>query len=196
MNRVLELVQGRNLILDGALSQGQKNFVPYLNFNGTTNGSHVRAREYRGLNGFTFGGWFQTGAAAGTLGSVWYAAANQTWRLYFTGTKPTFGVSGTGANEILAQHPVTVALNTWYFIAGRYNPSTEVALWVNATKTVNTTAVPASLYLTGTIDFCIGSTHTGINLLTGKAAMLFFCNAIVPDIYLTSLYNLGKSVFN
>lgn len=196
MNRIMESIQGRNLVLEGALSVGQQGLTPYVNFNGTTNYAHLLANEYKGLAGFTVGGWFQSAAAAGTFMSTWLAAANQTWRLYITGTKPTLGVSGTGANELTAQNANTISLNTWYFIAGRYNPSTELALWVNDVKTTNVTAIPASAFNTTTVDFVIGATHGGANFLSGKAALCFFSNAVIADVYLLSLYQMGRALFN
>lgn len=195
MNRVMETIQQRNLVMEGTVSQGQQGLLSYLNFNGTTNYAHIVANEYKGLTGLTVGGWFQSGAAAGTFASVWLAAANQSWRLYITGTKPTFGLSGTGADEKIAQNPTVITLNKWYFIAARFTPGAEIAIWVNSVKTVNTTAIPASAFDSGSTQFCIGSTHGGGNLLTGKVSSVFLCSIAIPDLYLTNLYQLQKGIF-
>jgi len=55
-------------------------------------------------------------------------------------------VSGTGL----------VSIGTWYHLAGTYNPSTSINVYINAAVTTNTTSIPASIF-DSTEPFKIGN---------------------------------------
>ena len=71
-----------------------------------------------------------------------------------------------------------------------------VAIWVNDTKNVNTVGVPVSLFVTDQPSFVIGGDNLASALLECKISMFFFCDAVLADVYLTTLYSLGRAMFN
>lgn len=100
------------------------------------------------MRGMTLGGWWMIdslpasqGGLAGKFGVITdygYALV-----VHSSGTIQMI-ISSTGSNIISATSPVA-ATGQWLFLAGRFTPSTELAAFVNGDKTVNTTAIPASI---------------------------------------------------
>lgn len=169
--------------------------MPYLQYNGINNYSYCPAYDYTGVNGFTLGCWCYSNGFSGPIASVFKDPGNRVWRLDAGYGNPLIAVSANGTTEVDATSPVTVASNTWFFIAARYNPGIELALWVNGTKTVNTTSIPALLFVTTVPYFVIGSESTFSTLLEMRISSFFFSRGVLNDVYLTSLYLTGKALF-
>lgn len=191
-NRILDTLRGYNLDLAGTPDQGRFGVAPYVGFNGSTNYASRPSGSLKGLSGFTAGGWFQA-TSNDTLMGVWQTS-NQVWRLHINTLAPTFYVSGSGADNYQVAHPANIDAATWYFIAGRYTPSTEIAIWVNGTKTTYGTGIPAALY-NSAAQFVIGGAHGGANLLTGKASLCWMSHEVLDDAYLTMLFEMGRHLF-
>lgn len=192
-NRIIDIARGHDIIHNGAVDQGSYGMAPYVAYNGSANYSTRSAGALKGLNGFTVGGWFQMTSGDFLVG-VWQTAANQVWRLFVNSSAPTFYVSSTGANSFsVAAGNITAG--QWYFIAARYTPSTELAIWLNATKTVNTTSIPASLYDSASANFSVGGDHGGSNLLTGKVSMLWMTHEPLADNHLTLLFQMSRHLY-
>jgi len=146
------------------------------------------------IRGLTIGGWFMIDATSGSqrgLASKDGAAADRGYGLFASSTEDIgFFASGTGAALHTAQGG-PVGLGTWFFAAGRFIPSTEVAVIVNADKTVNTTAISASQFAS-TQAFEVGRFGAGdFTILHGKTRDLFICasalsDALIEEIRVTS----------
>ena len=196
MALLIDSIQARHLFHAGALIMGNVGLVPYVNYDGLGNFSYTSQGMYAGWNGFTLGCWVNFAGPTGYLASVYEAPNDKVWRLDTGFGNPTFAVSGDGANDVEVSSSITYAANTWYFVAARYNPSTEIAIWVNDTKNVNAVGVPASLFVTDVPSFVIGGDNLASALLECKISMFFFCDAVLADVYLTTLYSLGRAMFN
>lgn len=192
-NRIIDIARGHDIIHNGTVDQGSYGMAPYIAYNGSSNYSQRVAGALKGLSGFTVGGWFQM-TGSDTLMAVWSPSLNQVWRLYVNGSAPTFYVSSTGANSFSVA-AANITAGQWYFVAARYTPSTELAIWLNDTKTTNTTSVPASLYDSTSAAFTIGSDHGGSNLLTGKASLCWMSHEPLADNHLTLLFQMSRHLY-
>jgi hypothetical protein len=91
-----------------------------------------------------------------------------------------FILSANGSNLFSVESAV-VALGQWYFLAGRFIPSTEVAVFANGDKTVNTTAIPSSINSSAQ-DFEVGRYLNDNNRIQhAKARDVFICAAALSD---------------
>jgi hypothetical protein len=82
--------------------------------------------------------------------------------------------------------------NSWGWIVGRFTPGTELAIWVNETKTVNTTTIPASIF-SGTSPFHIGNGDG--NALDGAVSLQFLCASALSDAVINSLFHQTRAMF-
>lgn len=153
--------------------------------------------------GLTIGCWLyvNTLQTSGIMGK-WNTTGDQrSYLLELTATALRFQISlsGTAASVVTVTSTVAPATGQWYFICGRFRPGSEMVIWVNATKTINTTAIPASAF-SSTADFVIGS-HSGGNYLSGRVALPFLCRAALYDVngtdaMVNTLYSLSRPLFN
>lgn len=205
--------QARTLTLTaGGSSAVLNDLIGYFDFNGTT-GYQSRADE-AGLEfsgNLTFGGWFRADALTAimqVIGKSDVTLANDSYRLSWRGDLSgdpvqfsisdgvavvTAGQSGTG-DEI-------TVVDQWYFIAGRFTSSTEVALFISdgaaptLSKYVNTTSVPAAV-VNGTSAFRIGASGAASRFLDGGACLCFLCARNLADSYLEMLYQRSRVLFS
>jgi hypothetical protein len=102
-------------------------------------------------------------------------------------------VSDDGTTKTLVNSPALSTL-AWYFLAERFTPSTELAIFKNDVKTANSTSVVASIY-NSTAPFEIARrtvAGTQANLI---ASMCFVCSAALPDVLLKRFYRLSRGFF-
>ena len=113
--------------------------------------------------------------------SKWGGASDRAYGLRYLVTEAfDFSVSGTGSTLITATGSV-LGTGVWRFIVGRFTPSTEVALFVDGEKTINTTAVPASIF-NSTQAFEIGRfAANNSTVFNGKTRDIFICAAALSD---------------
>lgn len=136
------------------------------------------------LRGLTLGGWFMIDASGvGDRGLVSKdgVTPNRGYGL-FTGSADTIGfyMSNTGAALLVATGPA-VTLGQWHFVVGRFTPSAEVAVIVDGNKTVNVTAIPASVFVS-TQAFEVGRfTNDNSTIVHGKVRDLFICATALSD---------------
>jgi len=136
------------------------------------------------LRGLTIGGWFMidgTPAIDGGLiskeGIVGNAGYALVWR---TSNAPTFTVSSTGSDAFTATGPVSTQAQ-WHFLAGRFTPSTEVAVFQDGNKAVNTASIPASLNAS-TQNLEVGRrSNNNASIIHGKARDTFVCAVALSD---------------
>lgn len=196
MALILDTIQARHLFHAGSLLMGNHGIVPYIQYDGLGNFSYTSQGMYAGWNGFTLGCWINFVGPTGYIASVWDAPTDKVWRLDTGFGQPEFAVTDDGSTEVVVASSVTYSADTWYFMAARYNPSTELAIWVNDVKDTNVVGIPASLFVTSVPSFVIAGDNTASALLECKISMFFFCDSILADVYLLSLYHMGSKMFN
>lgn len=206
--------QGRTLTYTGNPTIKMYNFVvPYYVLDGT--GDYFSRADEAGLDvlgsesymatayrGLTLGGWFRwsgVSVAAGDTGLVtkYNATGNQrSYALYTNGTdsEARFIISTDGTATKEVDSTVVLAQDIWYFIVGRYDPSTEIMVSVNGSSNTNTVSIPATLF-NATAQFDIGAVGTsGIN--NCDWALAFLCASYVSNELITKLFNMSRSLFN
>lgn len=185
------------------------NLVPYWNYDGTGD-YHARPDEVgldilgtetsiaAALRGLTMGGWF------------WFDNLSRQewvmdkWSLNAAGT--SYGVRKSTADLLaffitdgVTQQSVStaaVAAARWNFCVFRFDPSTEIAAFLNGTKTMFTTAVDASLANSAS-QFGIGAAlNPAAEFLDGRCALAFLCGAILSDNLLDHLYTGSRVLFD
>lgn len=137
-----------------------------------------------GIRGLTVGGWFKIDSTPGTTSGLISKDAPSPERgfaIHWSTTDfPTFSVSGDGLTVLNIGGTIR-SLNTWYFIAGRFTPGAEIALFVNSSKITNTTSIPASVNVS-TQDFEIGRFYNdNTRVIEARARDIFICASALPD---------------
>ena len=195
--------EGRTLTNNGTtLRSLLNNIVPYATLNGST--QYFSRADEAGLRitgSLSLGGWyyFTSLAKSMTAMSKWTAAGNQ--RSYLLQALSTGAVSssvstnGTGGTAVFTSSGTAGEIVTggWYFMASRFTPSTELATFVNKTKHVNTTSVPASIFVS-TAGLLLGGVSAAA-ALNGRSAMSFLCAGLVPDSLLARFFEVSRGFF-
>lgn len=152
--------------------------------------------------GCSIGGWFRFDSAAGStefvIGKRDAATYNQLsyyvqreadgtvkFEITPTGAVPTTNVSSTA----------TPAQNEWFFLCGRFSPSTELSIFVNEGEDVNTTSIPASIF-NSTSSFSIGAIVPPASFhMTGRAALCFLSHNYISDTVVSTLFRQSRNYF-
>jgi hypothetical protein len=204
--------QGRTLTYNGNPAYSYYNgLMPYIDLDGT--GDFLsRADETdldilgnesiytTGAAGLTLGGWFWADTlgvgSAGLIGKYTTTGNQRSYLLFVVSSTvgPAFIISGDGTATDSATHPSAVATGGWFFAVGVYIPSTSVSIFVNSTKTTNSTSIPATIF-NSTAALQIGAFSAGTALLDGRAALCFLCANALSDELITSLYSQSKPLF-
>ena len=185
--------------------------VPWMRYDGTGDW-HTRPSE-AGLQisgaetyiasaqrGLTFGGIWRFNSLPvvdQAFISKYNATGNQRQYMLLSTTGLVFQlvVSSNGTATTIVTATDTNVVDTWYFVVGRFTPSTELLLRVNDVEYVNTTSIPASLYAAGTSAFRIGSRGDSGITFDGGCALAFLAAAVWPDSLLNNLYNRSRPLF-
>lgn len=175
---------------------------PYCDLDGT--GDYFSRADEAGLDilgteayvatanaGLTLGGWFWADVLSGTQGLIAKTGSVTTaaYNLVFNSTAARMEAisAGTGYSASSA----ALSTSTWYFIAGRFDPSTSVDVWVYTTKVSNTTSIPASL-TNSDGPFQIGS-YSGT--LNGRVGMCFLCTMVLSDTAIENIYEGTRAFY-
>ena len=204
--------QARYLTYAGNPTYNVDGLAPYIDMDGT--GDYLSRADEAGLDitgtesyiasairGLTFGGWFYLDALVSGRGLaskyntsavnersylLQYESGGNTWRCV---------VSVDGSATTFVDSTVTPATASWVFIVGRFDPSTELAIFVNRTKTVNTTSIPASIY-SGAANFVIGAWDNGASgNLDGRASSVFLAASHLSDSWVSALFEQQRSIY-
>lgn len=182
---------------------------PYIDLDGT--GDYFSRADEAGLDilgteayvatasrGLTLGGWFWFDATGTQAMIAKYESSSQmAFLLRLNTTTPTFYISDTGSDTSLKSvaSSVTVSTGAWYFVAARFDPSTELAIFVNGTKSTNTTTIFAAIFNSSAL-LRIGAVFTaGIQLIDGRAGMCFLCAMLLSDTAIDNIYQNTKSYY-
>lgn len=142
------------------------------------------------LRGLTLGGWFNIDSLPVSASGFITKDGGSPQRSYslvlFSTGDASFNVSGNGLT-VQSVNLATGSILVWRFIAARFTPSTEIAVFVDGTKVVNTTSIPASLFVS-TQPFEIGRyLNQDARIAHIKIRDPFLCQAILTDAQIESL---------
>lgn len=136
------------------------------------------------LRGLTIGGWFMLDTSPTTqtgLVSKDVASPNRGYVLGLTSSNLAFfNVSGDGLTS-LSITGTALTVSQWHFVAGRFSPSVELAVFVDSIKSVNTTSIPSSCFVSSQ-QFEVGRYFAQDARIThAKARDVFICASALSD---------------
>lgn len=150
--------------------------------------------------GMTQGGWFYFDNAASGNERIMTKrgdASNISWFMgRIAAGVAVFAVTSDGTAGTLASvsSTATVGAGAWTFIAGRFDPSTTLDVWVNGAQATNAAAIPASIF-SGNGPFQVSGYNGATELMTGRAALCFLCAAALSDTQISSIFNATRALF-
>jgi len=195
------------LTLNGNTEYNYDGLAPYVEFDGA-NGYLGRADEAAlsitgteghldaDIRGMTCGGWFymdDLDAAVNAFISKWTSVGTLSYLLCEIGGNAYFYVSGDGT-ALTSISGSTVAAGSWYFIVGRFDPSTSLCVFANGVKSCNTTAIPASIADTAS-DFHLGRDETDASYLDGRESLVFLCASALSDDMIGALFQQSRALY-
>lgn len=197
----------------GTTQFGLDNLIPYGNFVGTSSQSWARldggvanwadisgTESYIINKGLTLGTWVKFGNAPGVsefiIGKWDAVSGNQRAYRIIRNADGTirFIVSVDGTAATVIDSTAVTAAGIWYFVAGRFDPSTTLDIFVQSDKDTLAAGVPASIF-DSTAAVTAGSYHTGGQYLTGRLSLAFLTAANQPDVILFSLFQQTRAMF-
>lgn len=136
------------------------------------------------LRGLTICGWFKVDVSpTSTSGLISKdgLAPQRGYNLTVTSANTVqFVISGNGTALDTVQG-LDAEVGQWMFVAGRFIPSTEIAVFVNGSKAVVTASIPSSINVS-TQNFEVGRSQNGNSrIITGKARDVVVCSASLSD---------------
>lgn len=188
--------------------------VPYCRYNGSTqyhsltdNSAHdiLGSEAYVATSGrgLTIGMWVHPLSLPGTTTRLFSKGATtgnaRSFALTQTGGNLfNFTVSGNGTNTFGATGTDVFTASSWYLIAGRFTPSTEVKLWIGNEDGLETftniSSIPATLN-NSAIGLAIGAQADGTQLSNIRASMCFLCTQAVSDAWIFSIFEQGRVLY-
>lgn len=136
------------------------------------------------FRGFTLGGWFRietTPSGSSGLISKDGSAPQRGYSLYWNSSNEArFLMSSNGSSTSVAISASSVTAQ-WHFIAARFIPSTEVAVFLDGIKSANTTAIPASCNVS-TQAFEVGRGFASdASIIHARHRDVFVCRTALSD---------------
>lgn len=204
-------VSGNNLHLSRTstlIDASDSNLFARLFMSATTsNATHADAADFdvlgtethvaSGIRGLTFGAWLTTPSIAATqqIISKYLSASDKAyWIDIDTSGNARFNVSNTGSDSFTVAQG-GIAINQYYLAVCRYDPSTELKVWINADTNTNVTSIPASIF-NSSGPFRLGqrgdtaATAAGLRMINS-----FICAAAVPDIFIDTYFQMTAPLF-
>lgn len=190
--------QGRVLNNTNTLTYASTSLMTYAVLVAASSRYFTRGIDEAGYDitaGLTFGGWYYFNTALRTdgLSGKWNGTGvtnQRSWVLYKTNLAAIrFGVSsgGTAISSMFVNSTITPVDANWYFVVGRYTPSTEIAIWVNGTKTILAVGIPAALF-NSTQPYEVGVYRGTPDYLDGRVGPQFVCATALEDCFINGLF--------
>jgi hypothetical protein len=149
--------------------------------------------------GLTLGGWYRFGSVGSTiraLTSKWIDPNERAYLLYLSAASELhFNLSSNGTNDNDTYVAGARSANTWYFVAGRFTPGTNVEIFVNDETVSALGSGPASIF-NSSADFRIGALGDGTLPMTGDVALQFVCAEALSDTLIAALYQTALPLFS
>lgn len=142
------------------------------------------------IRGFTIGGWWNVSslpASSGGFISRDGPSPQRGFSLIILSTGVVrMAVSATGTTVVLVDS-AAVALDEWLYLVARYIPSTELSVFVGGVKTVNTTSIPASCFVSSQ-QFEIGRyINDNTRVVAAKVRDAFLCRSALTDAQIAAI---------
>lgn len=153
-------------------------------------------------NGLTLGIWVKFDDAVGSAEHIigkWDASGNQ--RAYRLSRKTTgeitFEMSSNGTASTSVDSTTVTSAGVWYHCVGRFDPSNEIAVFVNGEKNSNTTTIPIAIF-NSTAAFRIGANSNGTpsEYMDGQFALPFLSTCFIEDGICKLLYHDTRIMTN
>jgi len=153
------------------------------------------------LNGFTILSWvwFDVLGVAYAIGGKWLSAGNQRSYLLYkgVGNNIEFYISslGTAASTISVISASTITTSKPHFVAGRFNPSTELAVFLDNEKTISVAGIPAAIF-NSTAEYDVGAYENGtVAFIDGRITLMALCATELTDAQIFSFYHWTRPLF-
>lgn len=190
--------QGRTLTMNGDPTFGFSGLAPYTALDGA--GDYFSRADEAGLDvtgSLTLLAWVWFTNTASTTEhclAKWGASGQRSYSL-LRGSAGRINsyVSGDGSSLTYIAGE-TVGACTWVHAALRFTPGTELAVFVNHVKAVNTTGIPASIF-NSTEALNLGGRAGGAEPMTGRLCLASLCAAALSDEMILGKYHLEKRLF-
>ncbi len=142
------------------------------------------------IQGFTVGGWFQADtspAQDSALAAKDTSVPDRGWALLWQASDiPMFFVSGNGS-AVSVVTSGALSVGAWHWIVGRFKPSTEVAIFQDGDKAVNTTAIPSTINVSAASMEVGRYVQDNSRIIHGRARDLFLCASALSDAVIEQL---------
>jgi hypothetical protein len=202
---------GNHLTLNGNPVINHENLISFFEYDGTgdfhsiTDAASGNAFDILGtetyidssVRGLTVGGWFWFDALGSQESLIVKGAGAAATSAFFLDKLATneirFLISDGAAFQGAAS--AVVAATTWYFIVGRYIPSTSIDVIVNNVYVTDVVGVPAAAQNVAA-DLNIASFNSGVVfLLDGRASLCFMCASALNTAQISALFHQTRAMF-
>ena len=192
---------------------GYDNLAPYVEFDGVdqylsrADGGAANWADITGTElyiepkqgGLMIGGWFwadSLAADASIIGKYNTVGNQRAYEIRVLNTGAllcTVSVDGAALTSVTSTN--SISTGEWFFAVLRFDPSTEVATFLNNTKTTNVAAIPASIF-DSTASFIVGARNNGVAaLFNGRASMCFLCAAALSDAIVGQAFQQSRAMY-
>lgn len=153
--------------------------------------------------GLTMGAWIRHDDAPGSNEFVLSKRMSTTNMSYWLNRNASgfgsFAISDDGTSSTAVTSSTdTIGADTWTFLVGRFDPSTEMKLWVNDTTYTNVSSIPASIF-NGAADLFMAGRDDAITpgqaLMDGRTSMAWICAANLDDRNIYALYEISRHIY-
>lgn len=168
--------QGNNLGAVGAPSYRQSGPKPRYLAVGISSGNRFEIADNASLSitgALTIIGWayFNALGSLEAIISKWLETGDQrSYRLIKQAAntiRAEISSAGTAASIVAATTSGTPAAGSWVFVAARFTPSSELAVWLDSEKVINTTGIPASIF-DSNAKFVLGDQEGPAQAMAGR----------------------------
>lgn len=159
----------------------------------------TEAYVFTNEQGLTLGGWFRFATVPASIFGLigkWYNVANQLgYVLYKTaGNLIRFSVTTDGVTQVSVDSAQTISAGVWYHLYGRFDPSTDLSVFVDGVKTTNAVGTPASVFNSNE-PLQIGRADR-THYLNGYASMVQLNAAQLTDSIIKVLYEQSRVMYS
>jgi hypothetical protein len=214
-NRGIDLSgQGNHLTDNNTVEFGYDSLAPYVHCTatnteflsradgGAANWADITGTEVEVLSayrGLTMGSWVYFDGAPGVTQYTMSkcsggGAATTAYSLHRrVGGTMRFTIGDGIVNLTVSSTSVTAAA-TWYFVVGRFIPSTAIRIFLNSETDDVVAAVPAAIQDIGA-NFYIGQRGDASSYFDGRVSMAFLCAAQLSDAIIFSLFEQTRAMY-